>query len=266
MKGDPHVESRHPRAESIRTRERLTHHVGTKVVALAGLIAQGRGEAFDYLLGEETTPASMKAITAAAAALILAEHPVLSVNGNAAALCAEALVRLSNTSGAMLEVNLFHRQPGREEAIEAVLREAGAQEVLGVGETASASIGEVFSDRRRVDPRGIYSADVVFVPLEDGDRTEGLVRMGKTVIAVDLNPLSRTAQYATITIVDNLIRAAPLLVSEVERLKERDENELRGILSSYSNKEVLSMSMRIMERRLHALAEKGVYIEPDGKE
>jgi 4-phosphopantoate--beta-alanine ligase len=242
----------------------MTHHVETKVLALAGLIAHGRGEAFDYLLGEETTQAGMKAITAAAAALILAERPVLSVNGNAAALCAEDIVRLSESSEAKMEVNLFHRLPGREEAIEAVLREAGAEEVLGVGDAASARIEEVNSDRRRVDPEGIFIADTVFVPLEDGDRTEGLVKMGRTVIAVDLNPLSRTAQYATITIVDNLLRAVPLLVSEVERLKTLDEEDLREILSSYSNREVLSESMMVMESRLHELAEKGVYIEFNG--
>ena len=64
---DTHVSKRHPRAESIRIREKLTGHVETRVLALAGLIAHGRGEAFDYILGEETTPSAKKAITAAAA-------------------------------------------------------------------------------------------------------------------------------------------------------------------------------------------------------
>ena len=265
IKEDPPVEKGHPRAESIRIREKLTGHVETKVLALAGLIAHGRGEAFDYILGERTTDAGMKGITAAAAALLLAEHPVISVNGNAAALCAEDIVRLSAASGAKLEVNIFHRLPGREEAIEKVLRKAGAKEILGVGAAASARIIEVFSERRRVDPRGIYVADVVLVPLEDGDRTEGLVRMGKTVITVDLNPLSRTAQYADITIVDNLVRAMPLLVSEVERLKPLDKEELKRIQSFYSNRRILSESIRIMEERLHALAEKGIYIKPEVK-
>lgn len=50
---------------------------------------------------------------------------------------------------------------------------------------------------------------MVLVPLEDGDRTEALRRMGKTVIAIDLNPLSRTSRAANITIVDNVIRAVP---------------------------------------------------------
>jgi 4-phosphopantoate--beta-alanine ligase len=36
--------------------------------------------------------------------------------------------------------------------------------------------------------------------------------MGKSVIVVDLNPLSRTAKMATITIVDELMRMAPLLL------------------------------------------------------
>jgi 4-phosphopantoate--beta-alanine ligase len=263
---EPHVSNEHPRAESIRLRERITRHIETRVLALAGLIAHGRGEAFDYFLGEATTIPAREAITAAAATLLLAEHPILSVNGNVAALCAEEIVELAKVSGAGLEVNLFHRLPGREQAIENVLREAGAEEVLGVGEAASAKIDEVYSDRRRVDPRGILVADVVFVPLEDGDRTEGLIRMGKTVITVDLNPLSRTAQFATITIVDNVVRALPLLVSEVKRLKGESEGRLKGIVSDFSNKDVLSESIRLMEERLHGLSEKGVYIEPHDRE
>jgi 4-phosphopantoate--beta-alanine ligase len=255
--GGTHVLDGHPRAESIRIRERLTHHVETKVLALAGLIAHGRGEAFDYILGEETTPSAMWAITAAAATLLLAERPVLSVNGNVAALCAGELVELAAATGARLEVNLFHRLPGREEAIERVLREAGAEEVLGVGEAASARIDEVYSDRRRVDSRGMLAADVVFVPLEDGDRTQGLVRMGKRVITVDLNPLSRTAQAATVTIVDNVVRAMPLLVSEARRLRGLGRDELERIVSAYDNRGALSAAIRTMESRLHELAERG---------
>ena len=262
MLKDTHVSSRHPRAESIRIRERLTNHVETKVLALAGLIAHGRGEAFDYILGEETTPSAKTAITAAAVTLLLAERPVLSVNGNVAALCPEEFVELSKATGAKLEVNLFHRLPGREEAIEAVLREAGAREILGVDGSATARIDEVFSDRRTVDPRGIYVADAVFVPLEDGDRTEGLVRMGKKVVTVDLNPMSRTAQFADVTIVDNVVRAMPLLVSEAERLKSSSREELQGILDAYENARVLSEAMKAMLERLGKLSERGVYLEP----
>ncbi len=261
MNGDTHVSSRHPRAESIRIRERITRHVETKVLALAGLIAHGRGEAFDYILGEETTPSAKTAITAAAATLLLAERPVLSVNGNVAALCAEDLVRLSEATGAGLEVNLFHRLLGREEAIEALLREAGAGEVLGVTGSATARIEEVFSDRRTVDPRGIYVADAVFVPLEDGDRTEGLVRMGKNVVTVDLNPMSRTAQFADVTIVDNVVRAMPRLVSEAEKLKKESPDTLKEIVDSYSNEDALSDAMKTMLERLGKLSETGAYLD-----
>jgi 4-phosphopantoate--beta-alanine ligase len=260
------VSPRHPRAESIRIRERITRGLDTKVLAPAGLIAHGRGETFDYILGERTTPSAAGAITTAAATLLLAERPVISVNGNTAALCAGEIVELARVSGAKLEVNLFHRLPGRDEAIARVLRESGAMEVLGVGDAASAQIEEVYSNRRRVDPRGILVADVVLVPLEDGDRTEALVRMGKTVIAIDLNPLSRTSQFASITIVDNVVRAMPLLVSEVRRLRGSGPEELRKMVSGFSNREALSDAMWLMEGRLRFLSEKGAYLELHGKE
>ena len=47
--------------------------------------------------------------------------------------------------------------------------------------------------------------------------------MGKKVITIDLNPLSRTAQTAHITIVDELTRCLPLL-SEFVKEKKRIEN------------------------------------------
>jgi 4-phosphopantoate--beta-alanine ligase len=54
---------------------------------------------------------------------------------------------------------------------------------------------------------------VVVVPLEDGDRTLALKKAGKKVITFDLNPLSRTAQTADITIVDNVVRGIRELIS-----------------------------------------------------
>jgi 4-phosphopantoate--beta-alanine ligase len=56
-------------------------------------------------------------------------------------------------------------------------------------------------------------SDVILVPLEDGDRCEALVAMGKTVIVVDLNPLSRSSKMGSITIVDEISRVAKNLVS-----------------------------------------------------
>jgi 4-phosphopantoate--beta-alanine ligase len=254
------IPKEHPRAESLRVREKLLEHYKMGVVAHAGLIAHGRGEVFDYLLGEKTTKSTIEAIKAAAAALLTAKHPVISVNGNAAALVADDIVKLSDVTGARIEVNLFYRSAKREKAIERVLREAGATKVLGIGEDASARIQEIGSERRRVDPRGIRIADVVLVPLEDGDRTEALVRMGKKVIAVDLNPLSRTAQLATVTIVDNIVRAMPTLAKIAKGLKTEDQEKLKKIASAFDNKRNLGESIDLINRRLSKLAEKGTYI------
>lgn len=247
----------HPRAESLKIREKLIENYVKGVVASAGLIAHGRGEAFDYLLGERTTEPALKAIKAAAAALLTAERPVISVNGNTAALAAEDTVKLAKAADAKIEVNLFYRSIERETAIKRLLEKAGAAEVLGVGEDASARIPELTSERRRVDPRGILIADVVLVPLEDGDRTEALVRMGKKVIAIDLNPLSRTAQKASITIVDNVVRAMPKLVETVKKLKMESLDERRKILLQFDNHRNLAESLDIIRERLSKLAEEG---------
>lgn len=243
----------HPRAESLHIREKLIEQCSKGVVTPAGLVAHGRGEAFDYLLGEKTTEPALKAIEAAAAALLLAKKPVVSVNGNVAALVAEDVVKLSHVVGAKIEVNLFYRSSIRERAIRKLLEKVGAEEVLGAGKDASARIPELGSERRRVDPGGIFVADVVLVPLEDGDRTEALVKMGKKVIAVDLNPLSRTAQKASITIVDNIIRALPRLVELAEELRN-DKEKCRMILTNFSNKKNLAESIRLINRGLAKLA------------
>ncbi len=249
----------HPRAESLRKREQLIHHWKLGVVADAGLIAQGRGEAFDYLLGEETTAQALEATRAAAAYLLLAKRPVISVNGNAAALVPGELVKLSRATGAALEVNLFYRSPRRLKAIASVLRRAGAKEVLGVRprRKRGAVIPELSSMRRIVDPEGIFAADVVLVPLEDGDRVEALQRMGKLTIAVDLNPLSRTSQRATVTIVDNVVRAIPNLTSMAEELKGAHPSKLNALVGEYDNKRVLGSSIAAIAERLAYLSKTG---------
>lgn len=254
------IPNSHPRAESLKARERLIKYYKMGLVSTAGLIAHGRGEAFDYLLGEKTTEQALKAITAAAATLLTAKHPVISVNGNTTALVAEHIVKLAEVVNAKLEVNLFYRSVKRELAIQKVLKENGAKDVLGVGEAACAKIPELGSERRHVDPRGILVADVVLVPLEDGDRTEALVRMGKKVVAIDLNPLSRTAQFASITIVDNIQRAIPAMIQVANEFKKKDETSLQKIASAYNNREVLGEAISLINKRLSKLAEKGIYI------
>ena len=72
----------HPRAESLRVREMLVEGLRGGLVVEEGLIAHGRGETFDYLLGEKTTPSAIMAIKATAAMLLTSSHPIISVNGN----------------------------------------------------------------------------------------------------------------------------------------------------------------------------------------
>ena len=95
-----------------------------------------------------------------------------------------------------------------------ILKKSGAKEVLGMNKKQSTKLKGIDSARRIVDKNGIFSADVVLVPLEDGDRTIALKKAKKKIITFDLNPLSRTAQTADVTIVDNVTRAMKLLVSE----------------------------------------------------
>jgi len=251
----------HPRYLSLKVRHDITQGFEDKVVAKAGLIAHGRGEALDYLLGECTHPPAKEAIRAAAAALLLAKYPVISVNGNVAALIPEELVQLSQAVKAPLEINLFYYAKERVSAIKKYLMNAGAepQSILGVNPKKQVSIPELSSNRRHVDPQGIFKADLILVPLEDGDRTQALKKMGKKVIAIDLNPLSRTAQWADITIVDNIVRCLPLLIQEVEDLRGNG-SDLTEIVESFDNKNNLGQMIEAIGNYLHDLAEKGIYI------
>ena len=232
----------HPRAKSLLIRERLVEGFERGLVAKEGLLAQGRGEAFDYLLGEKTGRAALHAIRAAAAQLLVAERPVISVNGNTAALCPKQIVELSEQTKAKLEVNLFYTNEKRKASIIRTLKKNGASGILGA-KTASSSSSKklpgIDSARRIVDKDGIYAADVVVVPLEDGDRTVALRKAGKIVIAFDLNPLSRTSQTADITIVDNVTRAVDLLIGESKKLSKKNQKSLEKIINDFDNKKNL---------------------------
>ena len=236
------VPKSHPRYLSLKTRNLIAAGVERGVTSIHGLIAHGRGEAFDYLLGERTRPFARRAIRAAAALLLSAQRPALSVNGNAAALSPKELVQLSKALRAPLEVNIFHSSKKRERAIREHLLAHGATCVLMP--TRRARLDFIESNRKFAHPDGIFKADVVFVPLEDGDRCVALRKMGKDVITVDLNPMSRTARAASITIVDNLVRAMPLLVRHVRELKKSPPARLGRILSRYDNTAVLEDALR----------------------
>ncbi|MFB6179313.1 MAG: 4-phosphopantoate--beta-alanine ligase [Halorientalis sp.] len=234
---DVEIPESHPRYESLLTRHRIEAGVEKGITSRQGLIAQGRGEAYDYLLGEETIETADAAARAAAAHLLLADHAVLSVNGNAAALVPGELVALAEATGADIEVNLFNRTRERMERIADHLREHGAEDVLGLD--ADGRIPGLDHERAKVDADGIGDADVVLVPLEDGDRAEALSEMGKTELVIDLNPLSRSAQTATVPIVDNIIRAVPNMTAHARELQDADADELTAITEAFDRQAAL---------------------------
>ena len=236
----------HPRYESLLLREKITDCLKEGIISETGIAAHGRGEAFDYFLGEKTTREADKAIKAAAELLCKAKNPVVSVNGNIACLVPKEVVELSEIVPLKIEINLFYRTYEREIKIKKRLEKYGARNILGVGNNANESIPGLDSLRGKVSREGIFSSDVVIVPLEDGDRALALKKMGKRVIAIDLNPLSRTSLCSDITIVDNVIRAMPKLIEEMKKFKEkRIEENLE-----FENRENLKKSIKIMKKNL----------------
>ncbi|WP_437324482.1 phosphopantothenate/pantothenate synthetase [Sorangium sp. So ce381] len=231
-----HVPDSHPRALSLRLRERLVQGLRLGITSEAGLIAHGRGEALDYLLGERTHDFAEQAIGVAAAFILLATHPVVSVNGNVAALAADALVALVERCPAIrLEVNLFHASDERERRIASHLARHGASNVLHPSEHPWEPLPRLEHNRQKMCRDGIAAADVVLVPLEDGDRCGALVASGRRVITIDLNPLSRTAQRAHVTIVDELTRALPRLHTQLASDQATARESLAERIERYDN-------------------------------
>ena len=150
------------------------------------------------------------------------------MNGNTTVLAGKQAIRAAAIIGCPIEVNIYYRTPERIEklitALESMKEEVAAEvdektkasvmavEILGAD--ADGKIDGLEGPRSICSRKGIESADVVLVPLEDGDRCEALVALDKQVLVVDLNPLSRTARTATVTIVDEVARA----LGEMEEL------------------------------------------------
>lgn len=238
----------HPRYQSLVTRKQLADYALAGVVSLEGLTSHGRGEAFDYLIGEKTPATALEAEKLAARILLAAKHPVLSINGNTAALAAGEIADLQKAADCEVEVNLFHHTDERIEKVTAVLAQAGVTVSTGPVERCV----PLPHDRGLCRPDGIGSADVVLVPLEDGDRCEVLVAMGKIVITVDLNPLDRTSKTASIPIIDEVTRALPNIAAECRRIKAAGETP--EMPASFDGKYFLKGAVdAISETLTHAL-------------
>ena len=222
------VPESHPRYASLMARKKMTDAAAAGMLAESALIAHGRGEAFDYLLGEKTCDAAEKAIRETSARMKAAERCVISVNGNAVALAGMELIVCAAVLNCPVEVNIYYRTPARMEALLSALEVQKKQAVQLYPEIADristvpilganpdGRIPNLEGPRANCHSNGILSADVILVPLEDGDRCEALIAMGKTVCVIDLNPLSRTARTASVTIVDELTRCVPILLKRL---------------------------------------------------
>ncbi|MAS57358.1 MAG: phosphopantothenate/pantothenate synthetase [Euryarchaeota archaeon] len=247
----------HPRRESLLSRQKLVDAASKGMLAESALIAHGRGEAFDYLLGEKTCDTARLAITETAYRLLNSEKCVISVNGNTVALAGPQLIACAAVLNCPVEVNIYYRTPKRMEVLLSTLMEQQQlalklypqiknkiSEVKILGGDPDGRIPNLDGPRAKCHSDGILSADTILVPLEDGDRCEALIAMGKTVCVIDLNPLSRTAQMATVTIVDELTRCVPILLetliqNSVKSInwnnKENLENTIQEILKNFNN-------------------------------
>ena len=216
----------HPRYQSLLMRQQLERAAKKGMLADSALIAHGRGEAFDYLLGEQTIPSAFDATVEAAARLISAKKPIISVNGNAVALAGKELLEVANMLDCPIEVNIFYRTPERMSALISHLEEIKLSnniEVQILGTNPDAIIPGLEGPRAKCHNDGIFQSDVILVPLEDGDRCEALVAMGKEVLVIDLNPLSRTAKMASVTIVDELTRVVKNLIKIIPNNPSRND-------------------------------------------
>ena len=233
----------HPRYESLVLRDKIVKASKEGYLADSAMIAHGRGEAFDYLLGEKTTLPAKRAMYATVAMMILSKNPVISVNGNTTALAIDEIIEFAKAVDAKIEINLFYRTDKRVDKLTQLYKDHGYPEILGSNDDDIMYINEIKNPRASASKTGIYSADTILVPLEDGDRAEILSKSGKNIITIDLNPLSRTSKMSDVSIVDNVVRAIPFMTKIADDLKSQDNELLKGMIKDFDNKINLEESL-----------------------
>ena len=207
------------------------------------MIAHGRGEAFDYLIGERTTYPAKRAMYAGVATMLLSKNPVISVNGNTTALAIDEIIKFAKTVNAKIEINLFYRTDKRVKLISELYKNHGYLNILGSLDDEIKYLNEIKNLRATASKNGIYSADTILIPLEDGDRAEILKKSGKNIITIDLNPLSRTSKMSNISIMDNIVRAIPFMTKIAKDLKTQDKKVLIEMINDFDNKDNLKESL-----------------------
>lgn len=237
----------HPRYESLVLRDKIVKASKEGYLADSAMIAHGRGEAFDYLLGEKTTTPAKRAMYVTVALMILSKNPVISVNGNTTALAIDEIIEFAEAINAKIEINLFYRTDERVEKITELYKNHGYGEILGSLDDEIMYINEIKNPRASASKNGIYSADTILVPLEDGDRAEILAKSGKNIITIDLNPLSRTSKMSDVSIVDNVVRAIPFMTKIAKDLESQDKELLKEIIKDFDNETNLKESLELFK-------------------
>lgn len=233
----------HPRYESLLLRDKIVKASEKGYLADSAMIAHGRGEAFDYLIGERTTYPAKRAMYVAVAALLLSDNPVISVNGNATALAIDEIIDFANEINAKIEINLFYRTDERVKIITSLYRDHGYKDILGTLDDDIEYLNDIKNNRASASKTGIYTADTILIPLEDGDRAEILKKSGKNIITIDLNPLSRTSKMSDVSIMDNIVRAIPFMTKIAKDLKTQDKKVLMDMINDFDNEENLKESI-----------------------
>ena len=240
----------HPRYESLLLRDKIVKASEKGYLADSAMIAHGRGEAFDYLIGEKTIYPAKRAMYVAVAALLLSNNPVISVNGNASVLAVDEIIDLAKAVDAKIEINLFYRTDERVRLLTNLYKDHGYKDILGSLDDEIEYLNDIKNNRATASKTGIYTADTILIPLEDGDRAEILKKSGKNTITIDLNPLSRTSKMSDVSIMDNIVRAIPFMTKIAEDLKTQDRDVLVGMVNEFDNDENLKESIEHIKRGL----------------
>ena len=175
----------HPRYQSLLSRHLLENAAKHGMLADSALIAHGRGEAYDYLIGEKTSPNALEATKNGLAHLMAGKKPVISLNGNTTALAGYELMKIAEYLQCPIEVNIFYRTEQRISALFGYLDRIKQEHDISVdilGENPDTTIPGLKGPRAKCCTQGIYSSDVILVPLEDGDRCEAWLRWEKPLL------------------------------------------------------------------------------------
>ena len=158
----------HPRYQSLLSRHLLEQAAKQGMLADSALIAHGRGEAYDYLIGEKTSPNALQATNNALAHLIAGKKPVISLNGNTTALAGYELMKIAEYLQCPIEVNIFYRTEQRINALFGYLNSIKKEHSISInilGENPDTTIPGLKGPRAKCCTEGIYSSDVILVPL-----------------------------------------------------------------------------------------------------